>query len=73
LQGCRYSCPLHATHGVNIKSVRRVDCIEGVKNAVEVTNNEKEASVSEMVGTNAVEKEIFSVSSLGRSIARTKG
>ena len=37
---CKGRCPLHATHGVNIESVRRVDCIEGVKNAVEVTNNQ---------------------------------
>jgi hypothetical protein len=66
-------CPLHATHGVNIESVRRVDCIEGVKNAVEVTNNEKEASVSGKVGTHAVEKEVFSVSSLGRSIDAQNG
>jgi len=65
---CRGRCPLHATHGFNIESVRRVDCIEGVKKAIEVTNNEKEASVCGKVGTNAVEKDVFSVSSLSRSI-----
>jgi len=70
---CKGRCFLHATHGVNIESVRRVDCIEGVKNAIEVTNNKKEASVSEKVGGDAVEKDVFSVSSLGWSIDAQNG